>query len=74
MRRRDYVIGLLLAAAAQSPVFRQFRDTTPLAALHAIRLEQAHDELGHSVTGASIGEISRRYGFTNPGRFAAVFG
>jgi AraC-like DNA-binding protein len=54
-------------------VFRQFRDTTPLAALHAIRLEQVHAELGNSVRGASIGEISRRYGFTNRGRFAAAY-
>jgi AraC-like DNA-binding protein len=54
-------------------VFRQFRDTTPLAALHAIRLEQAHAALNHNVTGASIGEISRYYGFTNPGRFASAY-
>jgi AraC-like DNA-binding protein len=54
-------------------VFRRFRDTTPLAALHAIRLEQVRAELNHSVTGASIGEVSRRFGFTNPGRFAAAY-
>jgi len=54
-------------------VFRQFRDTTPLAALHTIRLEQARAELNQNVTGASIGEISRCYGFTNPGRFAAAY-
>jgi AraC-like DNA-binding protein len=54
-------------------VFRQFRDTTPLAALHGIRLEQVRAALNHNVTGASIGEISRRYGFTNPGRFAAAY-
>jgi hypothetical protein len=29
-------------------VFRQFRDTTPLASLHRIRLEHAHAELGGS--------------------------
>ena len=54
-------------------VFREFRDTTPLAALHTIRLEQVRAELNHNVTGASIGEISRCYGFTNPGRFAAAY-
>jgi AraC-like DNA-binding protein len=52
-------------------VFRQFRETTPLAALHAIRLEQVGVELGHTV--ASIGEVSRRYGFSNPGRFTAAY-
>jgi AraC-like DNA-binding protein len=54
-------------------VFRQFRDTTPLASLHAIRLEQVHAELSHGMTGASIGEVSRRFGFTNPGRFASSY-
>jgi transcriptional regulator GlxA family with amidase domain len=54
-------------------VYRRFRDTTPLAALHAIRLEQVSAELNHSVTGASIREVSRRFGFTNPGRFAAAY-
>jgi AraC-like DNA-binding protein len=68
-----------VAAAARcsvrtlNAVFRQFRDTTPLGALHAIRLEQVHAELNHSVTGASIAEVSRCYGFTNPGRFAAAY-
>ena len=54
-------------------VFRRFRDTTPLAALYRIRFEQVRAELSHSVTGASIGEVSRRFGFTNPGRFAAAY-
>ena len=54
-------------------VFRQFRDTTPLAALHAIRLEQVHAELDRGVTGASIAEVARRYGFTNAGRFALAY-
>jgi AraC-like DNA-binding protein len=54
-------------------VFRQFRDTTPLAALHTIRLEQVRTELAHNVTGASISEVSRRFGFTNPGRLAAAY-
>jgi transcriptional regulator GlxA family with amidase domain len=54
-------------------VFRQFRDTTPLAALHAIRLERVHAELKHSMTGAWIGVVSRRFGFTNKGRFAAAY-
>ena len=54
-------------------VFRRFRDTTPLAALHAIRLEQVRAELSHSAKSASVGEISRCYGFTNAGRFAAAY-
>jgi len=54
-------------------VFRQFRDTTPLAALHAIRLEHVHAELKHAATGGSVAEVARRYGFTNPGRFTAAY-
>jgi len=54
-------------------VFRHFRDTTPLAALHTIRLEQVRAELNHNVTGATIGEVARRFGFTNSGRFAAAY-
>ena len=54
-------------------VFRRFRDTTPLAALHVIRLEQVHGEFSRRMTDASIAEVSRRYGFTNPGRFTAAY-
>jgi AraC-like DNA-binding protein len=54
-------------------VFRRFRDTTPLAALHAIRLEQVRAALSHSAQGTSVAEIARCYGFTNAGRFAAAY-
>ena len=43
------------------------------AALHAIRLEQVRAELSHSAKSASVAEISRYYGFTNAGRFAAAY-
>jgi AraC-like DNA-binding protein len=54
-------------------VFRRFRDTTPLAALHAIRLERIQAELRLSATGGSTAEVARRYGFTNGGRFSAAY-
>ena len=54
-------------------VFRQFRDTTPLTALHAMRLEYVHAELKHAATGGSVAEVARRYGFTNPGRFTTAY-
>src|SRR5271166_1170590 len=54
-------------------VFRQFRDSTPLAALHAIRLEQLHAELDRGATGVSIAEVARRYGFTNSGRLKVAY-
>jgi transcriptional regulator GlxA family with amidase domain len=54
-------------------VFRQFRGTTPLAALHAIRLDQVRGELRLAGSDASVGAIARRYGFTNASRFNAAF-
>lgn len=54
-------------------VFRHFRGKTPLAALHAIRLEQSHRELTHGKTGASVATVARRHGFTNPTRFSVAF-
>lgn len=53
--------------------FQKFRDRTPLAALHAIRLEQVHAELSRGVAEVPIGTVARRYGFTNATRFAAAF-
>jgi transcriptional regulator GlxA family with amidase domain len=54
-------------------VFRQFRDTTPLAALHAIRLDQVRADLDCCAADASIAEVARRYGFTNAGRFKSAY-
>ena len=54
-------------------VFRHFRDTTPLAALHAIRLERVQVELSLGPASGSIAEVARRYGFTNPGRFITAY-
>ena len=54
-------------------VFRRFRDTTPLAALRAIRLEQARAALSDSTKSTPVSEVSRHYGFTNAGRFAAAY-
>lgn len=54
-------------------VFRRFRDTAPLAALHVIRLEQVQAELSHGATSGSVAEVARRYGFTNPGRLTAAY-
>lgn len=54
-------------------VFRHFRDKTPLDALRAIRLEQAHRDLILGADGASVATVARRYGFTNSARFAIAF-
>lgn len=54
-------------------VFRHFRDTTPLAALHAIRLERVQVELSRGMTSGSGAEVVRRYGFTNSSRFTKAY-
>jgi AraC-like DNA-binding protein len=54
-------------------VFRHFRDTTPLAALHAFRLDHVRAELSRGPACGSIAEVARRYGFTNPGRFITAY-
>jgi AraC-like DNA-binding protein len=53
--------------------FRDFCETTPLGALRVIRLEQVRAVLLAGAGDASTGEIARRYGFTNPGRFVAAY-
>jgi AraC-like DNA-binding protein len=54
-------------------VFQRFRGRTPLAALHAIRLERVRAELGGGTTDTPIAAVARRYGFTNASRFGAAF-
>jgi AraC-like DNA-binding protein len=54
-------------------VFRRFRDTTPLAALHSIRLDEVRTELSYGATIGSAADVARRYGFTNLGRFSAAY-
>lgn len=51
--------------------FNRFRDTTPLRALRAIRLERARTEI--EADAAPVADIARRFGFTNPARFAAAY-
>lgn len=55
-------------------VFRRFRETTPLAAMHDIRLQHARAALLDNPDGASTREIARRFGFTNLSRFTAAYG
>ena len=56
-------------------VFRRFRGTTPLTALHAIRLDAVREALlaGGTGTVASAAAVARRHGFTNLARFATAY-
>jgi AraC-like DNA-binding protein len=52
--------------------FRQFRETTPLAALHAIRLERIREVL-LAPCPETPAAVARRFGFSNASRFAAAY-
>ncbi len=54
--------------------FRQFRGTTPLAALHGVRLQCVRDALLRADEGDRTGAIARRFGFSNPSRFIKAYG
>ncbi len=54
--------------------FRRFRDTTPLAVLHGMRLELVREALRAADDSVSTRSIARRFGFTNPSRFIAAYG
>lgn len=61
-------LGTLQAA------FRRFRDTTPLSALHNIRLQRVRETLLIANWDELTRAIARRFGFTNPSRFIAAYG
>jgi AraC-like DNA-binding protein len=50
--------------------FRRFRGTTPLAAMRSVRLQAVRQALIHGEVAGSLGELAKRYGFTNRSRFA----
>ncbi len=56
---------------ALQSAFRQFRDTTPIKALHEIRLEGAHHDLKNDI--APVTQIAHKWGFSNPGRFSVSY-
>jgi AraC-like DNA-binding protein len=55
--------------------FTRHLDTTPMAYARRVRLDRAHDELRSTdPTGpTTVGEIARRWGFANTGRFASAY-
>ena len=53
--------------------FRRFRDTTPLAALHGIRLDAARAMLETGGGALRPADVARLYGFSHPGRFKAAY-
>ncbi len=56
---------------ALQSAFRQFRGTTPIGALHEIRLEGAYRDLRTNI--APVTHIAHKWGFSNAGRFAVSY-
>ncbi|MFI5531886.1 helix-turn-helix transcriptional regulator [Kitasatospora sp. NPDC051853] len=76
---RDLTLARIAAAAHVTPralqyAFRRHLDTTPLAHLRRIRLAAAHrDLLAADPRTTTVTEIAMRWGFANPGHFAAHY-
>lgn len=76
---RDISVSDIARAAYVSPralqlTFRRRLDTTPMAYLQRVRLEEAHDALRSATPGdgTTVSRTALDWGFTNPGRFAAL--
>ncbi|KAA0940967.1 helix-turn-helix transcriptional regulator, partial [Streptomyces apricus] len=76
---RDITLADIARAACASPravqqAFRSRRDTTPLAHLRRVRLEQAHRDLQAATPDTStVTRIAARWGFAHTSRFAAYY-
>lgn len=73
IRMADVAAAAGCSLRSLTAVFRHFRGHTPLAVLHAIRLDLAHADLVLGTSDAAVATVARRYGFTNTARFAAAF-
>jgi AraC-like DNA-binding protein len=53
--------------------FRQFRDTTPGAAIRNARLDAVRQAFARGTAGGTVTDIAHQYGFTNRGRFTQLY-
>ena len=62
-------------ARALQYAFRRHYDTTPTGYLRRVRLERAHRQLqaADPITGATVAEIARQWGWANPAHFATAY-
>ena len=72
IRLADIAASAACSVRTLSSAFRQFRNTTPLAALHGIRLDRVKAAIDRGEH-ASSAAIASRFGFTNAGRFAKAY-
>jgi len=74
----DISISDIAGAAYVTPralqlAFRRHLDTTPMAYLRRVRLDCAHRDLDACVDGVTVTDISYRWGFSSPSRFAQQY-
>jgi AraC-like DNA-binding protein len=63
-----------VSARALQQAFRRHTGVSPMAYLRQVRLRRAHQELLEADPSAeTVASIATRWGFSNPGRFAAVY-
>jgi transcriptional regulator GlxA family with amidase domain len=64
-----------VTARALQYAFRRHYDTTPTGYLRRVRLERAHQQLqaADPMTGATVRDIARRWGWANPATFATAY-
>lgn len=53
--------------------FRQFRETTPAAAIRQARLDAVRQALAHGEAERTVSDVALRFGFTNPSRFTNLY-
>jgi len=77
---RDISVADIAQAASVSVravqlAFRRHLDTTPMSQLRRVRLHHAHEELlaANPDHGDTVATVAARWGFSNPGRFAASY-
>jgi AraC-like DNA-binding protein len=77
---REITVGDIAVAARVTPralqlAFRRHRDTTPMAYLRRVRLDQARQELDRARRdqGTTVSAVAYRWGFPSPSRFAEQY-
>lgn len=69
----DIAAAVNVSSRTLQQSFKQFKNVTPMAYLKELRMQAVHRELEWAQPGISVGEITRRWGFTHLGRFAAEY-
>lgn len=63
-----------VSARTLERAFQRHKATSPMAYLKAVRLDRAYEDLRAAAPDAvSVGDVARRWGFVNRGRFAADY-